>query len=266
MIKINNIKIEQNQFPDNSLFMRFNPWDVGTAKQIVIEWYYENDAELFTLICLKRHLEESFKRFEYVLRMPYCPHARMDRVKTSEDVFTLKYFCEVINSLHFDLVVIEDPHSNVCTALLNNVDVVTPKASVNKVIKMIDDDSLVMFYPDAGAMKRYSDLTDLPFAYGEKKRNWETGRIESLEVIGKENIAGNAVLIVDDICSYGGTFARAAKALREAGAVAVYLYVTHCEDNIHNGDIFKNGDIDCVYTTNSIYTGKNDNSNGVIVL
>lgn len=33
------------------------------------------------------------------LYMPYCPHARMDRVKGATDVFTLKSFADVINSL-----------------------------------------------------------------------------------------------------------------------------------------------------------------------
>ena len=267
MIKINDIKIEQNKFPDNSLFMRLNPWDIDQLTDTIrFEWYYESDSELFTLICAKRHMEQCFTKHIYSLYLPYCPHARMDRVKSPEDVFTLKYFCEVINSLKFDYVLVEDPHSNVCTALLNNVEERNPKANVDKVIKMINDDSLTLFFPDAGAMKRYSSLFDLPFTYGEKTRDWATGAISNLEIKNPELVKDNAVLIVDDICSYGGTFTRAAKALHEAGASAIYLYVTHCEDNIHNGNIFKDGYIDSVYTTNSIYTGKNDNSGGVIVL
>lgn len=268
MIKVNGITIEQNHFPDNSLFVKLNPCDtkIDNSKIMYIEWYYENDAELFTLICLKRHLEECFSNREFVLHMPYCPHARMDRVKNPEDVFTLKYFCEVINSLHFDSVFIDDPHSNVCVALLNRVCACNPKAAVERVIKSINDDSMILFYPDAGAAKRYSDLIDMPFTYGEKVRNWETGRIDSLEIKNPNAVIGNAVLIVDDICSYGGTFVRAAKALREAGAAAVYLYVTHCEDNIHKGDVFKDGLIDKVFTTNSIYTGTFNEEGKVIIV
>lgn len=257
MIKLGSQVVGQSHFGDNALHLILPNPDGWT-----ITWLYEDDAELFTLICLRRH----FEGIDMKLYMPYCPHARMDRVKNPEDVFTLKYFCEVINSLDFKEVTIEDPHSDVCVALLNNVKVITPENHVREVINKINDDSLVMFYPDKGAMKRYDGMFDMPFAYGEKKRNWETGRIESLEIVGAENVVDNAVLIVDDICSYGGTFARAAKALREAGAAAVYLYITHCEDNIHKGDIFKDGNIDCVFTTNSIYTGKNNNIGSVIVL
>ena len=257
MICIGSSEVEQREFGDHALKI-FLPPDIDTD---LITWLYHDDAELFTLMCIKLHYHDK----EFNLYMPYCPHARQDRVKNPEDVFTLKYFCEIINSLNFKSVIIEDPHSNVCTALLNNVVVVQPFAHVNEVIRRINDDGLVLFYPDAGAMKRYENAFDLPFAYGEKRRNWETGRVESLEIAGADIVKNNNVLIVDDICSYGGTFARAAKALKEAGANAVYLYITHCEDNIHKGSIFDEGNIEKVFTTNSIYTSI-ENYDKVVVL
>ena len=244
MIKLGSEVVGQSHFGDNALHLILPNPDGWT-----ITWLYENDAELFTLICLRRHYEG----IDMKLHMPYCSHARMDRVKNPEDVFTLKYFCEVINSLNFTEVIIDDPHSDVCVALLNNVTVRTPEENIKKVINMINDDSLIIFYPDKGAMKRYEGMLDLPFAYGDKARNWETGRIESLKINGVENVCGNAVLIVDDICSYGGTFARAAEKLYEAGASAIYLYVTHCEENIFKGKIFEDNYIDKVFTTESIF-------------
>lgn len=257
MIQLGSFEIEQGHFGDNALRLYLPAF----ANTDTITWLYHDDSELFTLLCIKRH----YPNQNFHLYMPYCPHARQDRVKHDEDVFTLKYFCEFINSLNFKSVIIEDPHSNVCTALLHNVKVIQPFEHVQHVIRSIGDDNLVLFYPDAGAIKRYENAFNIPFTYGEKKRNWETGRIEDLQVVNPEMVAGNNVLIVDDICSYGGTFARAAKALKEAGANAVYLYVTHCEDNIHKGAIFKEGNIERVFTTNSIYTGV-ENNGEVIVL
>lgn len=265
MIKVDGIPVTAGNFPDGTLAVKFDPNKIDEkAREIEIEWVYENDAELFTLICLKRHLDHHFYDMSYFLYLRYIPHARMDRVKTDEDVFTLKYFCEVINSLNFSAVYVRDAHSNVSLALLNNAIQESIDAYIQIAVEMSGAEAL--FFPDEGAMKRYSDAAKLPFAFGMKKRDWATGKILGLDLMGAENIVGKKVLIVDDICSYGGTFARAAKALREAGAAAVYLYVTHCEDNIHKGDIFKDGNIDCVFTTNSIYTGKNDNSGGVVVL
>ena len=59
-------------------------------------------------------------------------------------------------------------------------------------------------------------------------------------------------LIVDDICSAGGTFKFSAIKLKEMGASDVFLYISHCEDNIQNGDLLKTDLISKIYTTDSI--------------
>ena len=266
MIKVDGVEIKQGHFPDGTLLMKFDPNSdefVCDRSAIKVEWLYENDAELFSLICIKRHLDRNFTNPHVVLSLPYICHARMDRVKSDEDVFTLKYFCEVINSLHFNAVWVRDAHSNVSLALLENVCEEPIISQVLDAIFLSKADAL--FFPDEGAMKRYSGDFDFPYAFGIKKRDWKTGQIQGLDLINPENIIGKRVLIVDDICSYGGTFARAAKALKEAGASAVYLYITHCEDNIHKGAVFTEGNIEKVFTTNSIYTGVENNGEVIIL-
>jgi ribose-phosphate pyrophosphokinase len=220
-----------------------------------VEWLYEGDSELFTLICVKRHIDRHFSTKEVVLEMPYIPHARMDRVKSDEDVFTLKYFCEVINSLNFKIVWVRDAHSNVSLALIDNVCDMGVRPYIHQAIELSGADA--MFYPDEGAMKRYSDQSELPYAFGMKKRDWQTGQILGLDIINSENIVGKDVLIVDDICSRGGTFYHSAKALKAAGAKSVSLYVTHCEETIVLGELSaSDGLVDHVYTTHSIFPEK----------
>ena len=254
MITVNNILIEQNHFPDNSLLAKFDPYneDFRWEDGIAVVWHYENDAELFTLICLKKHLDHFFgDEVAINLDLPYVPHARMDRVKNSEEIFTLKYFCDVINSLHFDIVFITDVHSNVTPALLDRV----VNRKVTSTIERVKDacGAQILCYPDEGAMKRYS--ADLPYRYtfGIKKRDWATGKIERVDLIYGEAVQDKDVLIVDDICSKGGTFLHMAKALKEAGAKNIYLYITHCEETIFNGEMISSGLITKVYTTNSIF-------------
>ena len=254
MIKVDGVEIKQGHFPDHTLLMKFDPnsdefvCDRGAIK---VEWLYENDAELFSLICVKRHLDRNFTNPHVVLIMPYIPHARMDRVKSDEDVFTLKYFCEVINSLKFDVVWVRDAHSNVSLALLENVCEEPITHYVLDAIFLSKADAL--FFPDEGAMKRYSGEFDIPYAFGMKKRDWKTGNILGLDLVNPENIVGKNVLIVDDICSKGGTFYNSAKALKAAGAKSVSLYVTHCEKTITQGDLASSdGLVDHVYTTESI--------------
>ena len=256
MIKLNGKIIEQNNFPDGTLLMKCNPDKYAVS---TITWQYESDAELFALYSLKRHLDCVAPGWNTFLYIPYVPNARQDRVKTNEDIFTLKYFAEIINSLNFKKVYVIDPHSSVSEALIDNIEVVSPKLFIKQALGRIKVDDILMFYPDEGAMKRYSGLISKPYAFGIKKRNWETGKIEGLDVTGSvDQIVGKDILIVDDICSRGGTFYHSAKKLKELGANKIYLYVTHCENTILEGDLLTSGLIEKVYTTNSIFTKEHD--------
>ena len=98
MIKINNKIFNKQHFPDKTQLLKFNVESLNLP--IVITWHYENDEELFTLICIKKHLDEHSQILSFIrLDLVYLPNGRMDRVKNKEDIFTLKYFCEIINSM-----------------------------------------------------------------------------------------------------------------------------------------------------------------------
>ncbi len=253
MLKINGSEIVQGSFPDGTLLVKYTPQkECGYAE---IDWYYENDRELVTLMYLTKHLNaHGISRIK--LFMPYIPNARQDRVKSDEDIFTLKYFAQVINSLDFESVTVLDPHSTVSEALIDRLVIQSPKENVRRVIGEVtqnEGNEPFMFYPDEGASKRYSGMVTLPYAFGIKKRDWKTGKILGLDVSGNtEEIKGKSVLIVDDICSKGGTFLFSAKKLKELGAENIYLYISHCEKTILSGELLTSGFIKKIYTTDSI--------------
>ena len=254
MIRVNDTYIDVRRFPDNTQHLIFGT-DKIAEPYVDITWIYENDMELFTLICITKHIQEKCGD-PIRLWMPYIPNARMDRVKNNDDVFTLKYFAEIINSLNFAEVRVLDPHSPVSEALIDRIVVNDPSKYINSVIYRIKEEtsSPVIFFPDEGAKKRYSDNIKCPFAFGIKNRDWQTGKILGLDVIDPNHrIKGNNVLIIDDICSKGGTFCHAAEELKKLGAKDIYLFVTHCEPTILKGEIFKSGLIKRVYTTNSLW-------------
>lgn len=222
---------------------------------------FEDNEELVTLIYIVKHLN-SHGITNLYLNMPYIPNSRQDRVKTTEDVFTLKYFAEVINWLNFDSVTVLDPHSSVCEALIDKIVIKHPDRYVWEAIEskyIGGTNNLTMFYPDEGAMKRYSTMFDLPYAFGIKKRDWKTGEIKGLDVSGMTDlIKDRKILIVDDISSRGGTFYHSAIKLKEWGAKEIYLYVSHCENTILEGELLSSGLIDRVFTTNSIFTKEHE--------
>lgn len=272
MIQLNEHIIGNDRFPDGTLLMKL-PFSPKPSNEI--RWHYENDAELFKLICLVKTMREMYKGVRIDLFMPYLPNARQDRVKNPEDVFTLKYFCEIINSLEFDTVFVTDVHSNVGLALLDRVREIKPWGCIHnaltKITFMETGDvmheareecykNLLLFYPDEGAMKRYSGEMGMPYIFGVKDRDWKTGQIKRLNLAGDVSmIEGKNILIIDDICSKGGTFYYAAKELKEAGAANIYLYVTHCENTIYEGELLKEDSlIKHIFTTNSLLTAPNE--------
>lgn len=163
-------------------------------------------------------------------------------------------FTDFINSLNFRLVRVLDPHSNVATALINDVKVMDVKYYINQPIQFMVSQEMnpLLCYPDEGAAKRYSEMIPMEYVFCIKHRDWRTGKIERTELTTPEKVAGRNILIVDDICSRGGTFTYTAKALKAAGAEKILLYVTHCENTILDGTVLTDGLISHVFTTDSI--------------
>lgn len=263
MLRIEGKEVKINHFPDGTLLLKEQLSELGKEKteELVIKWNYENNEELLSLYFLTKHCKEAGYQ-NIILDMPYIPNARQDRVQKEEDVFTLKYFAELVNGLDFKEVRVLDAHSNVSLALLNRVKQTTPKAYIEKVIEKIVEErgsEPLMFYPDEGAGKRYGGMISKAYCFGIKKRDWATGQIKGLDVAGEtELIKGSDVLIVDDICSFGGTFLHSAKKLHELGAQNIYLFVSHCEESVLKGELISCEWIQKIYTTDSIFNKEHE--------
>jgi ribose-phosphate pyrophosphokinase len=244
-------------FPDGTKLLKFDP----ARDEYTITWLYDNDEELFQLIALTKHLKN--KGCKVWLNLPYVPNARMDRVKNKEEVFTLKYFAEVINWLGFEEVRISNPHSTVSEALFDRVyvDFICVYYDVKRIIETSLSKIDVLYFPDEGACKRYSDLLaplGLPVAFGIKKRDWKTGKILGIDIAGYDELEGKNILMVDDICAYGGTFYYSACALKDKGANDISCYVTHLENSVmdkEKGKLIQGDLIKTIYATNSIFRG-----------
>jgi len=253
MILVNGKKLKVEHFPDGTQKLNLN--HNGT-----ITWVYDNDEELFTLISVIKHMKRRIgnpSHYPY-LQMPFAPNARFDRTYSDDEVFTLKYFCEIINDLKLAGVKIEDPHSNVITGLLDRVDVTYDFEQV-VLDELNNKDDIILFFPDNGAASKYTKFYSYPYAYGLKHRDWKTGEIKGLEVVANGlDIKDKKVIIVDDICSRGGTFYYSAKALKELGVGDITLCVTHCENSVLDGEMIKSDLISKIITTDSVFTGEHE--------
>lgn len=258
MIKVNNEVINFKHFNDRTLRLNYLPESCYGSAEIV--WLYDNDEEMSYLYFLVKHLRNACGIKRLTLNMPYVPHARMDRVKDTAECFTLKYFCDFINSLQFDRVWVFDVHSRVSAALLNKVEVKYPKHVIEELLRTYSNATLC--FPDAGSMTRYSKLldNDIYFAFGVKDREWNTQEVKSLRIMGaKHMITGHDIILCDDILSRGSTIYLAARQLKDMGANDIYVYVSHCEPTVLKPNINGQSLLDIpnlitkVYTTNSLW-------------
>lgn len=270
MIKVDGKIVEINKFPDGTPRINLNVNELGAyfSNGIEIDWKYENDDEMFYLMLIKRHLEEHLPSDTDVeLFLLYVPNARMDRTKNTDEVFTLKYFCDFINSLGFSNVYVLDPHSDVSIALLNRCVVLTPEKYIRDVFhSMKVTNNVVLYFPDSSAAKRYSELfPDISYCYGEKKREWKTGKILGLDVrTNGIDLSGKTILMIDDIISYGGSLFYSAEELKKCNPYKIYAYATHTENSVldkEKGTLIKaleNNTVERLFTTNSLFTGEHE--------
>jgi ribose-phosphate pyrophosphokinase len=168
-----------------------------------------------------------------ILKLPYIPFARQDRRMVEGDSFSLNVFVNLLReySTIIKKIIVFDPHSDVSTAVLENVAPVFVVSQDELVIEKVNlEDYDVLVSPDAGAYKKVLKVANKTYppkrvVVALKARDVATGAITHTAIT--ESVEGLKVLICDDICDGGRTFIELAKALKQAGAIHVSLYVTH---------------------------------------
>lgn len=219
----------------------------------VIEARIKCSDGLIALCQLKDMLRHLDPKKELHLKLPYVPYARYDRRMKEVDSQSLKVFCNILNSLDFDKVIIADPHSYVAENLINNCHVETQllvlgDSVVPGRLNMGNYTSIVA--PDAGSTKKALQIAnyfDLPVVQCEKVRDKQDNIVNFSVYYDNTCDFQEDVLIVDDICDGGRTFLGLAEELKRMskGKGRVDLYVTH--------GIFSHGTNDLLKYIDNIY-------------
>ena len=223
MLYLNGVPVAVTIFPDKTSQVWKLPEDQLRPNKdpTVIRWQFEHEGEAMHLLQLK-HLLASYGH-ECKLELPYLPYGRQDKPYRNDATFALGPFAEFLNMLKFKSVEILDPHSSRATHLINNSIAQYPIEAVCMAVASTDAD--VLCYPDDGAVKKYHNLYQFPYIFGEKVRDQSTGRITNYTLNGQAE--GKRVLIVDDLCDGGATFVLLGTALLDAGALSISLFVSH---------------------------------------
>jgi ribose-phosphate pyrophosphokinase len=227
MLDIN--KLEFKKFPGGELHIT-DSWvkQINTSVEPLIICRICNSDDLMKLCLFTDAYKRVFGKVFSHLVVPYLPYARQDRVANIGEALSIKVICNIINSLNINKITILDPHSDVCTALLDNVHVVPQWDIFADCIPQGVD----IISPDAGALKKIYKLQkcllqkgiNAPIRTATKHRDTQTGTISGTTLDGEPQ--NTTCVVVDDICDGGGTFLALANILRTQYDKCI-LMVTH---------------------------------------
>ncbi len=244
-------------FPDGQPHIKMTvPPEPDRSEGCRIITRISSPADLLLALFAKNTLTyEGFEKVE--LYISYLLAARMDRVMTAGEPFSLKVIAQMINSCDFSKIKIFDPHSEVSTALIDKSYAITNiqfvKDAVEDYRKKTASAYLQEFCivsPDAGALKKIykvaEAMNNMDVVECMKNRDVKTGSLSGFKVFSK-TLTGRTCFIIDDICDGGGTFIGVANELRKLGAEKIVLIVSH--------GIFSKGlsleNVDEIYCTDS---------------
>lgn len=202
------------------------------------------------------------------ITIPNLIDAQADRRFNNDESSGLKLVCEFLNSMKANFKIFHPHNPEVVEALMDNVEIIDNSEFIKQVVynelypgpgfpnpDMYNN--LILMSSDAGGFKPLMKLCDKLNWQGETysasiSRSYVDGKSVLTQLIDIQNFEGKDILIIDDICVYGGTFKGLSKLLRERNCGKLYLAVSHMTvQNLGNNPITKY--FDKVFTTNSKY-------------
>ncbi|NGX46154.1 MAG: Ribose-phosphate pyrophosphokinase [Chlamydiae bacterium] len=160
--------------------------------------------------------------------IPYFGYARQDRKDKPRVPITAKLIADLLQTAGVARVLTMDLHAGQIQGLLDiPVDNLYGLPYLADALAKENLKKAVVVAPDLGAIKKarsYAKHLNLDFALIDKRRV-SSEEVEVYAIIG--DVDGKDVVLVDDLCSTGGTLVSAAAACKEAGAQRIFVAVTH---------------------------------------
>lgn len=264
MLYLNNNKVEFITFPNQEKRLDLPLEFVNNLHENVVLWDYETDASIFELLLFDEVMAKL--KHTYKLVIGYMPYSRMDRVHEANTAFSLKVLIQLLSEQTSALkeVFVLDPHSPETLSKFKEYGMKAQEINYSLADEVMEfanvnlDETWIVF-PDRGVANRY-DYSKYPnVIICEKTRNFATGAIESVKAKitrSKSSITKEMnpnLIVIDDLCSYGGTFVKALEAIETLPTInfdEAWLVVTHAEKALEKGKVLEK--YDKVFCTDSI--------------
>ena len=162
--------------------------------------------------------------------VPYFGYARQDRrVRSMRVPITAKVVADMITGAGIDRLLTVDLHADQIQGFFD-----IPVDNIYATPVLVDDiaqrfkENFIVVSPDVGGVVRARAMAkrvgDVDLAIIDKRRP-KANVSQVMHIIG--DVKDKTCLLIDDIVDTAGTLCKAAEALKENGAKAVYAYITH---------------------------------------
>ncbi|PSQ55369.1 MAG: ribose-phosphate diphosphokinase [Bacteroidetes bacterium QH_10_64_37] len=215
-------------FADGEIYVRFEE-SIRGADLFIIQSTHPDDRRgnwmelLLTIDAAKR---ASAERVTAVI--PYFGYARQERKDQPRVSIAAKLMANMLTSAGVDRILTMDLHASQIQGFFDvPVDHLYGSTVLIDHVRQFDLDNFMVLAPDVGGLKMaraYAQRLGVDLALVDKRRPRQN-EAEVMNVIG--DVEDKNVLIIDDIVDTAGTLTRAAKALRDYGALKIMAACTH---------------------------------------
>ena len=157
---------------------------------------------------------------------PYFGYARQERKSAPRTPITAKLVADLIAAAGINRVLTLELHTSAIQGFFNiPVDHLYAKPIFQKHLK--ERENVIVVSPDAGGVERARAMAKLfksGIAIVDKRRD-TPNESEVMNIVG--DISGKHCLIIDDIIDTAGSVTKAAKAMKDAGALSVSAAISH---------------------------------------
>lgn len=238
-------------FPDLEIFLEIQE-SVQGHPAFVLQSMEDPNFHLVELLimidALKRSCVESI-----TLVLPYFAYARQDRQDKAGTPITAKLMADLLTAAGANRLIVMDLHSEQIEGFFNiPVHHLLSHKVLIPVCQTLNLEDPVVVAPDKGAIKlaaKYAEEFKAPLASIEKERKTPF-EVEMRLFVG--NVKGKTVILVDDMCSTGGTLVQAANACAELGAKRIVAVVAHGIFADNALEKIEKSPIELFITTNSL--------------
>ncbi len=235
------IKYKIVKFPDGEPHLVFEE-ELDRKDSISVIYRICNPNDLFILMQIGDVLNR--QEIEFDLNILYLMSMRMDRVISFEEPYSLKIVAGVINSIKPSSVQVLEPHSSKIQQLIEEY---WGNLQIDKPVF----ENYITCLPDNGAVERMGQGASTLIC--SKVRDTSTGKLSGFTIENPQVLKEFpkwGIVVVDDLCDGGGTFAGIAKEIRKVDKDRkLCIYVTHIVNSKGIKTLSEN--YDEVYFTNS---------------